>query len=74
MANREPYFECVFVVDRNEYRFHFRSPTAAEAERRLSDALHEWGVDLSGEVRVLDAKGRVLLLSEYGPGPDQVRA
>jgi hypothetical protein len=74
MANREPYFECVFVVDRNEYRFHFRSPTPAEAEQHLSDALHEWGVDVSGEVRVLDAKGRVLLLSAYGPPAEHVRA
>ena len=74
MTNREPYFECLFVVDRNEYRFHFRSPTPAEAEQRLRDALHEWGVDASGEVRILDGKGRVLLLSAYGPPTDRVRA
>jgi hypothetical protein len=74
MTNREPYFECVFVVDRNEYRFHFRSPTPAEAEQHLRDALHEWGVDASGEVRILDGKGRVLLLSAYGALADRVRA
>jgi hypothetical protein len=74
MPNREPYFECVFVVDRNEYRFHFRSPSPVEAERHLRDALRDWGVDAAGEVRVLDGKGRVLLLASYQPPTDHVRA
>ncbi len=70
MPSREPYFECVFVVDRNEYRFHFRSPSAEAADRHLRDGLREWGVDVPGETRVLDAKGRVLLRSPYQPAPD----
>ena len=67
MPNRDPTFECVLVVDRNEYRFHFRSSSAQEAERHLRDELREWGVESSGEVLVLDGKGRVLLRSPYLP-------
>ncbi len=64
---REPFFECVFSVDRNEYRFHFRAWTAEEAEAHLRDELREYGVDVPGELRVIDRKGRVLLRSEYLP-------
>lgn len=74
MPNRDPYFECVLVADRNEYRFHFRSPSAQEAERHLRDELREWGVDVSGEVRVLDGKGRVVVRTAYWPPADRVRA
>jgi hypothetical protein len=73
MPKREPYFECVFVADRNEYRFHFRSRSAEEAERHLRDELQEWGLDVSGEVRVVDARGRVVRCSTYGPLTDRVR-
>ncbi len=65
MSKREPFFECVFVCDRNEYRFHFRAWTAAEAEYHLRLELQESGVAANGELRVLDAKGRVLRASPY---------
>ena len=67
VAKREPFFECVFVSERNEYRFHFRAWTAAEAEYHLRRQLEESGVAADGELRVLDAKGRLLRTSPYRP-------
>jgi hypothetical protein len=73
---REQFFECVFVADRSEYRFHLRAWTAAEAARHLVSDLGENGLDLPGDVRVLDPRGKVLVTVEYVPprhaerGPD----
>jgi hypothetical protein len=70
MPSRVPYFECVFVADRNEYRFHFRCPSAEEAERHLCEELREWGLAVAGEVRVMDARGRVVRRTAYDPPLD----
>ena len=67
VTKREPFFECVFVSDRNEYRFHFRAWTAAEAEYHLRRELQESGVAADGELRVLDKKGHLLSTSAYRP-------
>ncbi len=63
---REKFFECMLVADRNEYRFHFRAWDAAGAERCLREMLEHNRVNACGELRVLDARGRILLASEYG--------
>ncbi len=55
---REPFFECVLVSDRNEYHFHIRAWTPADAEVAFTDELRADGVTSSGELWVLDAKGR----------------
>jgi hypothetical protein len=68
-VKRERFFECLFVSDRNEYRFHFRAWSAEEAGQHLLDDLRDHGLTASGELRVLDPRGRVVLRSEYVPGP-----
>lgn len=67
MPAHERFFECILVADRNEYRFHFRAWTPDEAEFHLRRELESWGVALPGELRVVDARGRVVLSSAYAP-------
>lgn len=63
----ETFFECAFVVERKEYRFHVRAWSAAGAGQLLKDGLQEIGINESGELRVLDAKGGVLHRCAYAP-------
>lgn len=67
MASRETFFECALVVDRNEYRFHMRAWSAAEAGELLHHELQEIGVHECGELRVLDARGGILYHCAYLP-------
>ena len=67
MITREPFFECVLVCDRNEYRFRFRAWTAEQAELHLREDLLEAGARERGEVRVYDGKGRLLRRAAF-PG------
>jgi hypothetical protein len=60
VTTREPFFECVLVCDRNEYRFHFRAWSAEQAELHLREELLEAGARERGEVQVFDTKGRLL--------------
>ncbi len=64
-VKREPFFECVFVSEQNEYRFHLRAWTAADAEQVLADELRANGVTSRGELRILDSKGRVTRRGKY---------
>ncbi len=66
MTSREPFYECMFVSERNEYRFHVRAWTADEAEAHLRSALESSGLTAEGEPRVLDSKGRLLRRSAFG--------
>ncbi len=74
MAKREPFFECVLVADRNEYRFHLRAWTAEEAELHFREELRSNGVTASGELQVLDRNGGLARRSAYAPDPAGVRA
>jgi hypothetical protein len=67
MSLREPFFECVFVSGRNEYRFHVRAWTAEEAECHLREALQSHGLVARGEVRVQDARGRLVRRGRFEP-------
>jgi hypothetical protein len=73
-TKREQFFECVFVADRSEYRFHLRAWTPAEAAQHLVTELGENGLDLPGDVRVLDPRGKVLVSVEYAPPQRAQRA
>jgi hypothetical protein len=66
-AKREQFFECVFAADRSEYRFHLRAWTPEEAAQHLVSELGEYGVEVAGEVRVVDPRGKVLVNVEYAP-------
>jgi hypothetical protein len=71
MPRRETFFECVLVVERNEYRFHMRAWTATEAGQLLHRELQQVGVHECGELRVSDRKGSVLYRCSYQPGEHQ---
>jgi hypothetical protein len=66
-TRRERFFECVFVAERNEYRFHLRAWTPEEAAQHLKAALWESGLVVPGELRVVDPRGRVLVRLAYEP-------
>ncbi len=74
MSRRETFFECAFVVERNEYRFHVRAWSATEAGQLLHEELQEIGVQDCGELRVLDAKGGVLHRCPYLPAAHRLDA
>jgi len=74
IPKREPFFECVFVCDRNEYVFHFRAWNAAEAEHHLREQLRAHGVTASGELRVRDPRGGPARYSAHLPDRDGLRA
>ena len=63
---RERFYECVFVADRNEYRFHLRAWTPEEAAEHLRTELDENGVSIPGEIRVMDRQ-KVLLTLDFSP-------
>jgi hypothetical protein len=66
-TRRERFFECVFAVERNEYRFHLRAWTPEEAAYQLDAELRENGFAIPGELHVLGSRGEVLLSVEYAP-------
>jgi len=70
MAKREQFFECVFVSDRNEYRFHFRAWTPEAAEFLFRDELRACGVSALGTLLVCDSKGQLMRSAEYEPSGD----
>lgn len=67
MAKREPFFECVFVSEGNEYRFHIRAWNAEEARYHLRNELRSYGVTASGELRLFGLRGGLLQRSTFDP-------
>lgn len=67
MTERERFFECVFVCERNEYLFHFRAKTETEAEQHLQETLREHGVTSAGTVLVRNARGELVRRCDYAP-------
>jgi hypothetical protein len=74
MTSHEKFFECILVVDRNEYCFHIRAWDAAEAEHHLCASLRENGVHQPGAILIRDARGAVLRSASYdgdgSPAPE----
>jgi len=66
---RESFFECAFLQDGNEYRFHVRAWDPQEAEEHLRASLRDNGVRPPGTILIRDADGTVLHSVEYG-GPE----
>jgi hypothetical protein len=59
----ESSFECLFVQDREEYRFHVRAWDAGEAEESFRISLRQSGVWGPGSLSIQDAKGTEVLRS-----------
>lgn len=63
---RELFFKCVFVSDdENEYHFHLRAWTAAEAESVFADMLRTGGIRSKGKLMVHDVDGQVVRRAAY---------
>jgi kynurenine formamidase len=67
MPKREQFFECVFVSDRNEYRFHFRAWNPEAAELLFRDELRACGVNAPGTLHICDSKGQLMRSADYEP-------
>jgi len=67
MAKREQFFECIFLSDRNEYRFHFRAWSPEAAEFLFRDELRSCGVNAAGTLLVCDLKGQLMRSADYSP-------
>ncbi|HEX9050041.1 MAG TPA: hypothetical protein VF841_05855 [Anaeromyxobacter sp.] len=67
MPERERFFECVFVSERNEYQFHFRAWSEAEAERHFRETLRGYGISSPGTLLIRNAKGRLVRRADYTP-------
>ena len=62
---RERFYECTFVQERNEYRFHVRAWSPEDAAEHLRAALRDDGVREAGTLLVRDRKGSVVAQREY---------
>ncbi|HTP51852.1 MAG TPA: hypothetical protein VMK42_14250 [Anaeromyxobacteraceae bacterium] len=65
MSVRERFFECIFALDRNEYRFHVRAWDPKEAEEHLRASLRENGLQRPGTIMVRDGNGTLLRSAPY---------
>ena len=61
--HHESFFDCLFVQDREEYRFHVRAWNAGEAEESFRISLHQNGVRGPGSLSIQDRKGVEVLRS-----------
>jgi hypothetical protein len=61
--HHESSFECLFVQDREEYRFHVRAWNAGEAEESFRISLRQSGVWGPGRLSIQDPKGTEVLRS-----------
>jgi len=67
LSKRESFFECVFVSDKNEYRFHFRAWTPEDAAKHFRDALRSNGVTSTGALLIRGPEGELLRRVPYDP-------
>ena len=69
MRSRESFYECVYVRDGSEYRFHVRAWDAKEAEAHFRAELLADGIREPGKLVVLGRKGTPVLQTEYALAP-----
>ncbi len=69
MRSRESFFECVYVRDGSEYRFHVRAWDAKAAEEQFRAELEADGVREPGKLEVFGRKGVRLIQSDYAFAP-----
>ncbi len=67
MAQRERFFECVFVCERNEYQFHFRALSETDAERHFQETLRGYGITSLGTLLIRNGKGQIVRRADYTP-------
>jgi hypothetical protein len=67
--HHESFFECLFVQDREEYRFHVRAWNAGEAEESFRISLRQSGVSGPGRLSIQDPKGAEVLQSRRDIAP-----
>jgi hypothetical protein len=68
--HHESSFECLFVQDREEYRFHVRAWNAGEAEESFRTSLRQSGVWGPGRLSIQDPKGAEVLRSSRPVAPN----
>jgi hypothetical protein len=61
--HHETSYECLFAVDRDEYRLHVRAWDVGEAEESFRISLRQNGVRGPGTLSIRDRKGVEVLRS-----------